>query len=258
VNIRRTVRVVSIDAASFDSWYADIEQSTRQDQFSGRLLGLPPRLKSTSLLSWDGIAEVVDALDLRPGTTLLDLACGRGGYGLEVARRTGARLIGVDFSETALRQAAASVADLGGIEAAFRTGTLTDTGLPTDHVDAVMCVDAIQFAQPTTAATAECRRVLRPGGRLVATAWQARDRTDEAIPARSRLLDLEAALEEAGFDDIKIDIRSDWLDLERRYWTAAIELDPEKDEALLSLQEEANQLLPILDGLDRVIARARA
>lgn len=37
---------------------------------------------------------------------LLDLACGRGGYGLTIAARTGARLIGVDFSAEAIRQAA--------------------------------------------------------------------------------------------------------------------------------------------------------
>jgi cyclopropane fatty-acyl-phospholipid synthase-like methyltransferase len=36
---------------------------------------------------------------------LLDLACGRGGYGIEVARRAGARLLSVDFSSVALEQA---------------------------------------------------------------------------------------------------------------------------------------------------------
>ncbi len=38
---------------------------------------------STSLLSWDGIAETVAGLRLSPGGALVDLACGRGGYGLE-------------------------------------------------------------------------------------------------------------------------------------------------------------------------------
>ena len=76
-----------------------------KDEIEQRHLGLPPHLLSTSLLTWDGIAEVTAALRLSPGGTLLDLACGRGGYGLEIAARTGARLMGVDFSAEAVRQA---------------------------------------------------------------------------------------------------------------------------------------------------------
>jgi len=82
-------------AEYFDGWYADMVATPVKDEIEQRHLGLPPHLLSTSLLGWDGIAEVVDALRLSPGDTLLDLACGRGGYGLEIAGRTGARLVGV-------------------------------------------------------------------------------------------------------------------------------------------------------------------
>ncbi|WP_112225453.1 class I SAM-dependent methyltransferase [Lentzea atacamensis] len=40
-----------------------------------------------------------------PGQVLLDLACGRSGHGLEIVRRTGCRLMGVDFSAVAIDQA---------------------------------------------------------------------------------------------------------------------------------------------------------
>lgn len=96
------------DAAYFDQWYSDMTTSPTRDAIVARSLGLPPELQSTSLLSWQGIAEVSEELRLRPGGRLLDIACGRGGYGIEVARRTGARLIGVDFSEVALAQARSS------------------------------------------------------------------------------------------------------------------------------------------------------
>jgi 2-polyprenyl-3-methyl-5-hydroxy-6-metoxy-1,4-benzoquinol methylase len=77
----------------------------------------PPRpalyLLSSSLLGWQGILDIAQALDLHDGAVLLDLACGRGGYGLEVAAKSGARLIGVDFSAEAIRQATALVQRLG-------------------------------------------------------------------------------------------------------------------------------------------------
>ena len=83
-------------AKGFDEWYADIVDSPRKDEIHQRHLGLPPELLSTSLLPWEGIAEVAAALSLKPGQLLVDLACGRGGYGLELAARADARLIGVD------------------------------------------------------------------------------------------------------------------------------------------------------------------
>jgi Ohr subfamily peroxiredoxin len=83
---------------------------------------------------------------------LVDLACGRGGYGLEIAARTGARLIGIDFSAEAVRQAREQARRLG-VTADFRIGDLAATGLDAGSADAVLCVDAIHFApQPDAAA----------------------------------------------------------------------------------------------------------
>jgi Mycolic acid cyclopropane synthetase len=92
-------------AEDFDGWYADMSGSPVKDEIQRRHLGLPPHLLSTSLLGWAAIAEVAEALRLSPGDTMLDVACGRGGYGLEIAARTGARLVRVGFSAEAVRQA---------------------------------------------------------------------------------------------------------------------------------------------------------
>jgi 2-polyprenyl-3-methyl-5-hydroxy-6-metoxy-1,4-benzoquinol methylase len=100
-------------AEEFDGWYAGMTGSPVKDEIQQRCLGLPPHLLSTSLLGWDGIAEAAAALRLSPGRTLVDLACGRGGYGLEIAARTRAALVGVDFSAEAVRQAREHARRLG-------------------------------------------------------------------------------------------------------------------------------------------------
>jgi Mycolic acid cyclopropane synthetase len=92
-------------AEGFDGWYADMRGSPVKDEIQRRHLGLPPHLPPTSLLGWAAIAEVAEALRLSPGDTMLDVACGCGGYGLEIAVRTGARLVRVDFSAETVRQA---------------------------------------------------------------------------------------------------------------------------------------------------------
>src|SRR5215468_8617286 len=100
-------------AKYFDDWYAGMTGSPVKDEIQQRHLGLPPHLLSTSALGWEGIAEAVAALRLSPGGTLVDLACGRGGYGLEITARTGARLVGVYFSAEAVLQAREHARRLG-------------------------------------------------------------------------------------------------------------------------------------------------
>jgi SAM-dependent methyltransferase len=250
-------QLVPLSAEYFDSWYANMASSGAIDEVQQRHLGLPEHLLSTSLLTWDGIGEVTQGLQLAAGSTLLDLACGRGGYGLEVAGRTGARLIGVDFSVEALRQARQQAARLGR-DAEFRLGALTATGLDTGSVTGVLCVDAVQFADPVEASFAEMRRVLAPGGRAVVTSWEARDPADERVPARLRRTNLAAGLAGAGFAAIEVVDRPNWRERERVMWEEAAGLDPGTDPSLQSFHDEGIRVLQTLPLVRRVLAIAVA
>jgi SAM-dependent methyltransferase len=244
-------------AEYFDGWYADMTRSPAKDQIEQRHLGLPRHLLSTSLLGWDGIAEAVAGLRLCPGGTLVDLACGRGGYGLEIAARTGARLVGVDFSAEAVRQAGEQ-ARRPGATSDFRVGDLAATGLDAGSADAVLCVDAIQFAARPGAAYREIRRILVPGGRAVLTCWEALDRDDERVPGRLRRVDFEAGLTAAGFDAVEVRDRPCWRACERAMWEEAAALDPGEDPALRSFHDEGVRALGYFALLRRVLATASA
>jgi len=243
-------------AGYFDSWYADMEWSPVKDEIQQRHLGLPPRLLSTSLLGWAGIAEVTEALRLSAGGTLADLACGRGGYGLEIAARTGTALVGIDFSAEAVRQAREQARRLGSA-ADFRVGDLAATGLGAGSATAVLCVDAIQFAPRPDAAYREIRRILAPGGRAVLTCWEPRGQ-DERVPARLRRVDLRAGLAGAGFGEVTVRERPGWRDAERAMWQEAAALDPGDDPTLRSFHDEGVRSLATFGLLRRVLASATA
>lgn len=242
----------------FDGWYAAMTGSTAKDEIQQRHLGLPPGLLSTSLLGWDGIAEVVTALRLAPGGTLLDLACGRGGYGLEVARRTGARLVGVDFSAEAVRQATALAGRDASSTATFLVGDLAATGLPDGSADAVLCIDAVQFADDPAAVYTELRRVLRPGGRVALTSWEAVDASDDHVPERLRRVDLADGLHGAGLVDVEVRERPAWTRAEHAMWAEAAALDPGDDPALQSFHEEGVRAAGLRGRLRRVLGTATA
>jgi SAM-dependent methyltransferase len=113
-------------------------------------------------------------LGLRPGGTLIDIGCGRGGPGLRLAGTMGLRLTGIDFSSVALLAAARrALSEPLAHPARFQHGLLDATGLPPDSADAVICFDALTYAPDRLAALREIRRVLRPGGRALITVPQA-------------------------------------------------------------------------------------
>ena len=246
-------------AQYFDDWYAAMPESPVKDEIQQRHLGLPASLLSTSLLTWAGIAEVTEALRLAPGGTLLDLACGRGGYGLEIAARTGARLVGADFSAEAVRQArqqARQRAGRLGRTTGYAVADLAATGLGTGAADAVLCVDAIQFAPEPAAAYRELRRVLAPGGRAVLTCWEPLDRGDDRVPERLRRVSLGSGLAAAGFSGIEVTERPGWRAAERSMWEEAAALDPGDDPALQSFHAEGVRSLDTFTLLRRVMATA--
>jgi len=150
-----------LDADYYNRWYADVIRSPTRDGIVQRALGLPDHLRPAGVIGWEALAEVVGLLDVRVGDTVLDLACGRGGYGMEVVRRTGVRMIGVDFSSVAIRQAEREAEEFGlSDRTEFRVADMADTGLDDRSVDAVICLDSIQFAESVDAVLRECRRVI--------------------------------------------------------------------------------------------------
>ena len=94
------------------------------------------------------------------------------------------------------------------------------------EADAVLCVDAIQFAQEPDAAYREIQRVLTSAGRAVLTCWEPLDRDDERLPGRLRRVDLGAGLAAAGFGNVEVRDRPGWRACERAMWEEAAALDP--------------------------------
>jgi SAM-dependent methyltransferase len=244
-------------AEYFDGWYADKSAAPQVAEIMNRNLGLPLDAQA-GVVPAVAIDEIAGELRLKPGDVLLDLACGRAWYGLEITARTGARLIGIDFSAEAVRQAGQQARLRNRDDAEFQTGDLTASGLADRSVNAVLCTDSIQFPEHPDEAYREIRRVLAPGGRAVVTSWEALDPGDERLSDRLRRVDLGAGLRAAGFVDVEVRERPHWLALEVALFQEAVALDPDADPAFRSFHDEGVRSLGYVDGLRRVMATATA
>ncbi len=110
---------------------------------------------------------MVDQIVQAPGATVLDVASGTAGVAIQLARRTTARIVGVDLTEQMLRQGRANVTRAG---LAARVGLVAGRGeqlpFPDASFDALTFTYLLRYVDDPQATLTELARVVRPGGRV--------------------------------------------------------------------------------------------
>lgn len=130
------------------------------------------------------VAGVVRLLRLEEGRRVIDLGCGGGRHAVALARR-GLRVVGVEWSGAALR-AAAGRAQAVGANPRWIRGDLRALPIATASCDAALSLFSTlgyESDDQTRALLCEARRVLRPGGKLLAEVL-GRDRVVRDFAAR--------------------------------------------------------------------------
>jgi len=225
---------------------------------------------------------MLERLAAQPGQTLLELGAGTGETGLLAARLVdpGGRVLLTDRSTAMLEAAERRARELGLSNVELRALDMEAIDLPEAAVDGVLCRLALMLVPDTTAALAGIRRVLRPGGRLIATVWDAVERNPWA-PALweviERMTDLpparpggpgmfslgdaggiEALLAGAGFREIAVEpIAIEWrYDDFESYWRTQSSLNGSLSQLLPTLPQEERDLLA--DAVRKAVERFRS
>jgi SAM-dependent methyltransferase len=110
-----------------------------------------------------------EAVDLRAGERVLDVACGNGNAALAAARRF-CQVTGIDYVP-ALLERARQRAQAEGLEATFQEADAEDLPFPDGSFDAVLSTCGAMFAPDQERTASELLRVCRPGGRIGMVNW---------------------------------------------------------------------------------------
>jgi ubiquinone/menaquinone biosynthesis C-methylase UbiE len=113
--------------------------------------------------------ELTEAVELRPGARVLDVATGTGHVALEAAR-TMCDVTGIDYVpelvDVARRRAAAE-----GLDVDFQVADAEALPFADGSFDAVLSAIGVMFTADHDRAAAELVRVTRPGGRIGLASW---------------------------------------------------------------------------------------
>src|SRR5919106_5947860 len=128
---------------------------------------------------------LAQAVEPRPGQTVLDLAAGTGDLGFEIADRVGPDgwVISSDFSPDMVEVARRQGQACGATNVDYRVVDAESMELEDDSVDAVVCRWGYMLMAAPAAALAETRRVLRAGGPVAFAVWATPERNPwAAVP----------------------------------------------------------------------------
>jgi demethylmenaquinone methyltransferase / 2-methoxy-6-polyprenyl-1,4-benzoquinol methylase len=111
--------------------------------------------------------EMVDHIVPGPGGLILDVASGTAGVAIQLAGRTGAKVVGVDLTEQMLAQGQRNVATAGrASQIRLVAGRAEQLPFPDQSFDSLTFTYLLRYVQDPQATLAELARVVKPGGRV--------------------------------------------------------------------------------------------
>jgi SAM-dependent methyltransferase len=148
--------------ASLPEGFAELEQRMRAMWMAGDF-GEIAKLNS------HGAEEFIERLGLKPGTKVLDVACGTGNQSIPAAR-AGAEVIGLDIATNLLEQARQRAAEEK-LKIEFVEGDAEKLPYEAARFDVVVSMFGAMFAPRPEVVASELVRVCRPGGLIAMGNW---------------------------------------------------------------------------------------
>lgn len=150
----------------YDSAYGNYESDTYRQV---RIETYGEDLGQTSWVTTEESREIPERLDLRLNSSVLELGCGSGGYGLHLAEKVGCRLVGLDINAPGVRNANQLALARGLASQARFEQCDVAKNLPFDDqtFDAVFSNDVLCHLPGRLQVLGEIFRVLKPGGRML-------------------------------------------------------------------------------------------
>ena len=112
--------------------------------------------------------------DIQPGEQVLDIACGTGLVSFKAAEKA-SYVLGTDISDGMIELARNISKEKSISNIAFERMDAEKLELQDESFDVVLCALGLMYVPDPLLALSEIKRVLKPGGRMIAAVWGERD-----------------------------------------------------------------------------------
>ncbi|MGH2805856.1 MAG: class I SAM-dependent methyltransferase [Actinomycetota bacterium] len=179
--------------------------------------------------------RIAAAAAIPPGSTVLDVACGKGAVLLPAAENGAAIALGTDISLEMVRSARSRAEERGVDNVCTVVMDGDRLALPSGSVDVLTCAFSLHFFADIPALLSEFTRVLRSGGTIALSEWGAEDERWQwesdligALPGRGVTTasfqgagDLESLSVQTGVIDVRTAVEEldVYLSSEEEWWT---------------------------------------
>ena len=211
----------------------------------------------TSWVTTEESNRIPEILNLAPGSSVFELGCGSGRYALQLARKCGCCILGVDINESGVRTAGRLAEDAGLSSVCRFAQCDASKQLPYNdgNFDAAFSNDVLCHIPNRAHILGELLRILRPGGRFVFSDALVINGviSNAEIAIRSSIGNYifvptglnERLIEQAGFHLLRATDTTDSASTIAKRWYDARE---SRREALIGFEGEAN-----FDGLQQFL-----
>ena len=152
--------------------------------------------------TWLPPDEIVAALNLRQGESVVDIGAGTGYFALPMAAAVGSAgtVFAIDVAPQMLERLRTRLAEAGVQNVQCVEGEASSTGLPSRCANVVFMANVWHEFDDHAAVLAETRRLLQPGGRVAILDWHPDADPEHGPPVAHRIAATAAqtALEGAG------------------------------------------------------------
>jgi ubiquinone/menaquinone biosynthesis C-methylase UbiE len=117
--------------------------------------------------------RMLEAVSLRPGMRVLDVAAGTGDQSILAARKVspGGEVLATDISPTMLAGAEQAAREAGVLNVRIQTADATTLELPAASFDAAICRFGLMFMPDLHQALTRVHQALKPGAKFAALVW---------------------------------------------------------------------------------------
>ena len=147
----------------YTAYYSAIESSQAHHSFCERVFGID--LGQHGFADLQQLELLIQTSKLDAKDHVLDMGCGNGKIAEYLSDRTGARMVGIDYIESAI-QSAQTRARTKAERLEFITGDLNRLELPRHSFNIILSIDTIYFSKDYAKTIDTLKELLKPNGQI--------------------------------------------------------------------------------------------